>query len=80
MIMYREVYPDGSSYEGDFLAGKRFRRGTITYLNGTKFTGDWQYGRKQGKGSMHYNDGTRYYYDNDKCVQERIMMGWICVP
>jgi hypothetical protein len=60
MIGCREVYPDGSFYEGQFLGGKRTQQGTIAYENGTVYRGQWLQSQKQGTGSLHFRDGTRF--------------------
>jgi len=59
----REVYPDGSSFEGEFLEGKRHTTkstGRLEYANGTIYVGEWREGKKHGKGMMQYTDGEKF--------------------
>lgn len=53
------AYPDGSKYEGQFLASKPDGWGTFTYPNGDRYVGTFRAGLKHGKGTFYYADDTR---------------------
>jgi uncharacterized caspase-like protein len=53
------AYPDGSKYEGQFLAGKPDGWGTFTYTNGDRYVGTYKNGLKNGKGTFFYADNTQ---------------------
>lgn len=61
------VYPDGASYEGGWVDGKREGEGVSIWgsnagpaLEGSWYEGGWKNGMEHGWGIMHYADGRRY--------------------
>ena len=46
-----------TSYEGEWIEGKMFGRGTMKFQNGIIYDGRWKNNMKHGFGSMHYNNG-----------------------
>ena len=62
--LFRKLYQNGDSYEGDWVNGKRDGKGKMIYANGDAYEGDWV----NGKGKMIYANGDSYEGDwlNDK--------------
>jgi hypothetical protein len=56
----RSIVP-GSVYEGNWEAGKRSGRGTITYSNGYRYVGEWKNDLQQGPGMLTCNDSDVIY-------------------
>ncbi len=59
------TYPDGSRYEGVFVAGVPGGHGICLYANGDRYEGSWSMHKPNGKGKMTYArgdvvDGTWY--------------------
>lgn len=52
-----ETYRDGSSYEGEFLDGKRHGRGTYNFADKAKYVGEWRSGDMSGLGRMEFSGG-----------------------
>jgi hypothetical protein len=50
----------GSTYDGDFINGKRHGLGFMTYKGGAKYDGNWANDRKQGYGTYWNTQGDRY--------------------
>jgi hypothetical protein len=50
-------YPDGKSYEGDWLDGKPHGRGIKSWPDGRKYDGMWEMGKPVGHGKKIYPDG-----------------------
>jgi hypothetical protein len=44
---------DHSSYEGDYLYGKRHGNGTVAYVDGSTYSGAWEKGLFEGYGARH---------------------------
>eukprot|EP01017_Pseudomicrothorax_dubius_P034044 TRINITY_DN4621_c0_g1_i4.p1 TRINITY_DN4621_c0_g1~~TRINITY_DN4621_c0_g1_i4.p1 ORF type:complete len:825 (+),score=152.41 TRINITY_DN4621_c0_g1_i4:18-2492(+) len=58
----REVYPNGSLYEGETNAeGLRHGQGTFYYLSGGRYTGSWSNGKIEGIGTLFYPSGAIAY-------------------
>ena len=54
-----ETYPDGSSYEGQFVGGQRSGLGVYYFTNGRIYEGEWSRGVREGTGVERYeNIGT----------------------
>jgi hypothetical protein len=51
------VYPDGSTYEGEWRGGKAHGHGTLLYSTGDRYTGEWVATQKQGQGEFMYANG-----------------------
>ena len=51
----RQVYWDGSHYEGGHLNLLPHGRGVMTYCNHDQFVGDWVRGQRQGRGKMVFS-------------------------
>eukprot|EP00927_Polykrikos_kofoidii_P086962 TRINITY_DN9897_c0_g1_i2.p1 TRINITY_DN9897_c0_g1~~TRINITY_DN9897_c0_g1_i2.p1 ORF type:complete len:539 (+),score=70.13 TRINITY_DN9897_c0_g1_i2:45-1661(+) len=54
------TYPDGSSYQGQLLDGKRNGRGTLTLADGTLYQSDWRDDKRHGEGQEVFPDGSRF--------------------
>lgn len=54
------TYPDGSSYLGETIDGKRHGEGTWVRPDGTKYKGQWENDRPHGQGSIIWPDGKKY--------------------
>ena len=52
-------WADGSSYEGDFVQGRRSGEGVFKYADGTSFSGGWLEGVEHGEGVYIAPDGAR---------------------
>lgn len=53
-------WPDGSSYDGNALAGQMDGQGTLTTRTGDRFEGQWKSGQLNGYGSAVWANGDRY--------------------
>lgn len=53
------AYPDGSKYDGQFLAGKFDGWGTFFSANGEKFVGTFREGFSNGPGTLYHTDSTK---------------------
>lgn len=53
------AYPDGSKYEGQFLAGKFDGWGTFWFANGDKYIGNFKENYPHGKGTRYHADGSQ---------------------
>lgn len=51
-------YPDGSSYTGGLLNGKRHGSGTMLWRDGDSYSGEFQHDQKQGIGRYGFADGS----------------------
>ena len=54
------TYPNGSSYEGEWLNGKRNGYGTYKFYYGDKYEGEWLNGKENGQGTYIHSDGAIY--------------------
>lgn len=52
-----------STFEGEFLEGKKHGKGTLTWANGDRYEGDWVDNKMQGKGTKFHRSGDRYEGD-----------------
>jgi hypothetical protein len=59
----RIVYPDGNTYEGEWVAGVIEGEGRATYANGLVYEGGFKDAKNHGFGVMTYPDGYRYEGD-----------------
>jgi adenylate kinase len=50
----------GTTYVGEWSAGKRHGNGTMTYADGGVYSGAWAYGKRHGKGTFTYKGGDVY--------------------
>ncbi len=58
-----EYYKNGDiKYEGDFVDGKRERKGKYIDKDGT-YNGEWLNDLMNGKGILNYNNGNKYEGD-----------------
>lgn len=53
------AYPDGSKFEGQFLAGKPDGWGTFHFTNGDRYIGSFKFGFQHGKGTLYHPDETQ---------------------
>lgn len=53
------TYPDGTTYEGEILAGKRHGFGLLIRPDGVKYKGEWYNDKPHGEGMLFYPDGRR---------------------
>jgi len=51
------TYPDGTRYEGEFLANNPSGQGVVDYANGDHYIGYWQLDKPHGDGKMVYQNG-----------------------
>ena len=58
LVLGRGIYPDGKSYDGEWLDGKSHGFGTKTWPDGKKYEGYWKCGMPEGKGRKIHKDGT----------------------
>lgn len=56
-------WPDGSSYEGDVVNGKRSGEGLFTNSIGQTYEGNWLNGLKHGRGKQFYDKNRTITYD-----------------
>jgi len=56
----REVYPNGSVYEGPIVNGKRNGYGTFSVYNGNKYVGNFVDGDYNGQGTFYFANGDKY--------------------
>lgn len=56
----RYVWPDGSSYTGDFLKGKFHGQGTYAWSDGKKYTGGFENDKRNGIGTYTWPNGANY--------------------
>ena len=54
-----ENYPDGTSYTGGMVDGKRSGFGTYSWADGTSYEGGWRNGLRVGRGVYRYSNGTQ---------------------
>jgi len=50
----------GTTYVGEWKAGKRHGHGSMTYADGGVYTGAWAYGKRHGSGKFEYKGGDAY--------------------
>jgi len=53
-------WPDGATYQGDFVQGQREGHGRYTFSDGGYYVGSWVDGRYDGFGECHWEDGRTY--------------------
>ena len=61
----RQVFEDGSTYEGNYKEGMRHGEGTMTYVDSSgealaEYVGDWARGERNGGGVCTWATGTQY--------------------
>ncbi len=61
----RFQWPDGRTYEGDFILGQPDGMGTGTWPDGERYRGTWHRGARHGHGELTRPDGSRYLGDFD---------------
>jgi hypothetical protein len=54
------TWPDGSTYEGDYLNNYKHGKGTMTFTNGDVYTGGFVWGTIAGEGIYKYKNGDVY--------------------
>jgi len=59
-----------TSYEGEWIEGNMFGRGTMKFQNGINYNGRWKNNKKHGFGSMNYNNGkvAEGYWDSNNPI------------
>ena len=56
------AWADGSTYDGEVVAGMRHGAGTFTGKGGfPRYEGQWKEGRRHGQGKLVYSDGGDVY-------------------
>jgi hypothetical protein len=68
-------WPDGRTFDGDFLLGVPEGMGSGTWPNGDRYRGTWHEGLRHGHGELTRRDGSRYLGDfkNGVRVGEGVM-------
>jgi len=70
-------YPDGSSYKGQVLDGRRHGWGTLTLKDGTLYEAEWRSDKRHGEGVEKCPDGTRFTgHYIDGCRSGQGVMSW----
>jgi hypothetical protein len=67
--VYKKLYSNGDSYEGDWINNKRNGQGTYTWKDGDIYEGEWVDNKRIGKGKMLYINGDSFegeWIDTDK--------------
>lgn len=54
------IYPDGSSYGGEWKDGKKHGKGTLMYKHYDSYNGEFKDDQRHGKGIYYWNDGRIY--------------------
>ncbi|OMJ65703.1 hypothetical protein SteCoe_37759 [Stentor coeruleus] len=64
----KQVWSDGSMYEGYWINDKACGRGRLIHANGDVYEGEWKNDKAHGKGIYIHSDGARYegYWEQDK--------------
>jgi TPR repeat protein len=63
-------WPDGRTYDGDFVLGQPEGIGSGTWPNGERYRGTWHNGERHGHGELTRPDGSRYLGDFKNGVRE----------
>jgi hypothetical protein len=63
-------FPSGIRYEGEWVAGVRQGRGTVTYPDGTRCEGSFKDNTLTGNGVCKYSSGNRYEGGFEKDVRQ----------
>merc|ERR1712216_411365 len=53
-------YPDGSRYEGNFVAGQRDGQGKLVWADKCGYEGEFKDGRRHGRGRFFWTNGSGY--------------------
>ena len=67
--VYKKLYTNGDSYEGDWINNKRNGKGKYIWKDGDIYEGDWANNKRIGKGRMLYANGDSFegdWTDTDK--------------
>ena len=59
---FKEFHPP-TSYEGDYVNGRRSGKGVQIYANGDRYEGEWRYDSPNGKGKKTWIKGSNYVGD-----------------
>ena len=54
------IYPDGSTYKGEWRNDKRNGHGEFKWLNNSSYVGDFRDDLMHGEGTYTGEDGTNY--------------------
>jgi hypothetical protein len=66
----RLEWPDGRSYQGDWVNGRPHGEGMESLPDGTRYRGQWHQGQRHGHGELEQADGARYVGDFVNGVRE----------
>ncbi|HHB93487.1 MAG TPA: hypothetical protein ENK59_09790 [Thioploca sp.] len=66
------TWPNGDSYDGEYINGERTGKGIYTWANGDYYFGDFVKGKRHGVGIYKWKNGDKYIgeYLNDKRTGE----------
>ena len=59
----KQIWPDGSMYEGWWVENKANGKGRLIHADGDVYDGDWKSDKAHGKGVYCHLDGARYEGD-----------------
>jgi hypothetical protein len=67
-LLTKKVWPDGSSFEGEVIDGKKEGYGIYIDRNGNFFQGVWKNDKKEGFFVIRYSNGEQFegFFENDK--------------
>ena len=51
------IFPDGTTYVGEYKDDKRNGQGTYTSASGAKYVGEFKDGKQNGQGTYTYGSG-----------------------
>ena len=65
----KQIWSDGSIYEGYWKHDKACGCGRMFYANGELYEGEWKEGMRHGEGLMIYESGSKYegQFEEDQC-------------
>eukprot|EP00111_Clytia_hemisphaerica_P021521 TCONS_00063293-protein len=56
----KAFFPNGDTYEGEYLHGRRNGKGVYRFASGAFYNGDYIDNKREGRGTFVYPDGSKY--------------------